>query len=307
MVGNMGSVLMRAMQFIIVIIIGYALKQFGVFKKEDFSVISKIVLNLTLPCAIIVNFSNLILDKSIISIIFIGFICTVILALAGYILAINKSDSEKTFNMINTSGYNIGCFTIPFAQAFLGPAGIVAICLFDSGNSIMATGGTYAVASSLDHDNEEKMKIGSILLKLLHSPPLVCYIVMLLLSLLNRNLPKPVLDLAELIGGANAFLAMFMIGIGFNLNLKKDQVVQSAKIIITRYVITIIFAVILYQVLPFSMEIRKAMVLVVFSPISAISTAYTEKSGGDVGLSSTINSLCILISLFCITAILVFV
>ncbi|MFA9378435.1 MAG: AEC family transporter [Lachnotalea sp.] len=301
----MGSVLTRAMLFIIVIIIGYALKQFGAFKKEDFSIISKIVLNLTLPCAIIVNFSNLVLDKSIISIILIGFICTVILALAGYLLGINKSISEKSFNMINTSGYNIGCFTIPFAQAFLGPAGIVAICLFDSGNSIMATGGTYAVASSLNHEANEKMKISSILIKLLQSPPLVCYMIMLALSLLNISLPQPALDLAQLIGNANAFLAMFMIGIGFDLHLKKYQIVQSTKIIITRYAISILFAVILYYVLPFNVEIRKAIVLAVFSPISAISTAYTQKIKGDVGLASTINSLCILISLVCITAILV--
>jgi predicted permease len=301
----MGSILIQAMLFVIIIIIGYGMKQLGVFKKEDFSVISKIVLNLTLPCAIIVNFSNLIFDKSMISMIAIGFMCTVILAIAGYVLAAKRSNSEKSFNMINLSGYNIGCFTIPFAQAFLGPAGIVAICLFDSGNSIMATGGTYAVASSLDKNNEDKMKICSILKKLMHSPPLVCYIIMLILALLNLKLPTPVLDLAGLIGNANAFLAMFMIGIGFQLNLKRNQVVHSAKIIVTRYIISAIIAVVLYNVLPFNMEIRKAIVLVVFSPISAISTAYTEKIGGDVGLSSTINSLCILISLFVITALLV--
>lgn len=303
----MGIILIRAMLFIIIIVMGYGLKQLGIFKKEDFSVISKIVLNLTLPSAIIVNFSNLVLERSLVGIIGIGFICTVVLAAAGFILAIRKSSSEKTFNMINLAGYNIGCFTIPFAQAFLGPAGIVAICLFDSGNSIMATGGTYAVASSLDKNNANKLKVSAILNKLMHSPPLVCYLIMLILAVLNLKLPSPILDLAGIIGNANAFLAMFMIGIGFNLNLQKNQVMQSIKLILTRYLLTVIFAMVLYYFLPFNIEIRKAMILVVFSPISAISTAFTEKSGGDVGLSSTINSLCILISLFFITGILVLI
>lgn len=301
----MGSILVRAVLFVIIIIIGYGFKQFGVFKKEDFGVISKIVLNLTLPCAIISNFSNLVLDKSLLIMILIGFLCTVVLALAGFILAVNKNNSEKSFNMINLSGYNIGCFTIPFAQAFLGSAGIVAICLFDAGNSIMATGGTYAVATSLAKNDAEKMDIGAILKKLMHSPPLVCYSIMLILAFLNQKLPSPVLDLSQLVGGANAFLAMLMIGVGFKLNFKPSEVIQSTKIIITRYTITVIFAVVLFYVLPFSMEIRKAIVMAAFSPVSAISPAFTQKSGGDVGVSSTINSLCILISLFFITAILV--
>jgi hypothetical protein len=128
---------------------------------------------------------------------------------------------------------------------------------------------------------------------------------MVILALINQKLPGPVLDLVELIGNANAFLAMFMIGIGFELKLKKSEVVQSTKIIVMRYLIALVFAFLCYQFLPFSFEIRKAMALVVFSPVSAISPAFTQKLGGNVGVSSTINSLCILISLFLITGMLV--
>ncbi len=303
----MGDILIRAILFIIIIIIGYGLKKIGVFTKQEFSTISKIVLNLTLPCAIIVNFSNLVMKKSLMIMIVVGFLCNIILIAVGYILAIGKSNEERSFNMINLGGYNIGSFTIPFAQAFLGPLGIVAICLFDAGNAIMATGGTYAVASSLDKSNGEKMTISTILKKLMSSPPLVCYIVMLMLAFINKDLPTPVLDLVGLIGAANAFLSMFMIGIGFQLNFKKSQVIQSIKIIISRYIVAAILAIIVYNILPFEMEIRKAIVLVVFSPISAVSTAFTGKIGGDVGLSSTINSLSIIMSLVFITSILVLI
>jgi predicted permease len=302
----MGNVLMKALQFIFIIILGYTLKWAGVFKKEDFGAISKMVLYLTLPCAIIVNFSEMQLDMSLISIIGIGFACSAILAIVGYFLALKRNNSEKSFNMLNLSGYNIGCFTIPFAQAFLGPIGIVAICLFDSGNAIMATGGTYALASSLEKSKDDKM-LNFLIKKLLHSPPFVCYLIMVILGILRIKLPAPAVDLAGIIGGANAFMAMFMIGIGFQLNLHKEQLMQGIKIIITRYVIAIFFAVVLYYVLPFDIEIRKAMALVVFSPVSALSTAYTEKIGGNVGMSSTINSLCILISLFLISLLLVFI
>lgn len=54
----------------------------------------------------------------------------------------------QAFNIINFSGYNIGCFTLPFIQSFIGPAGVVATCLFDAGNSVMCTGATYSIAKA---------------------------------------------------------------------------------------------------------------------------------------------------------------
>lgn len=299
------SVLIKAIQFILIICIGYGLKATGVFKKEDFTVISKIVLYLTLPSAIIVNFSNIELSKNLIFLVFMGFLCSAFLACLGYIISFRKSNLEKAFHMLNIAGYNIGCFTIPFAQVFLGPLGIVAICLFDAGNSIMATGGTYAVASSLENKNENKAWF--LFNKLLHSPPFVCYLILVMLGLLNLELPKVIVGLAEIIGNANAFIAMFMIGIGFQLNLKKEQIIQSSRIIATRYIVSIIFSILFYFFLPFGIEIRRAMAMAVLSPVSAISTAYTERVGGDVGMSSTINSLCILISLVLISLFLMLV
>ncbi len=299
------SVLVKAIQFILIICIGYGLKMVGVFKKEDFTVISKIVLYLTLPSAIIVNFSNIEMNKNLMIIVLLGFLCSAFLAGVGYIISFKRSNLEKAFHMLNIAGYNIGCFTIPFAQVFLGPLGIVVICLFDAGNSIMATGGTYAVASSLENKKDNKALF--LINKLLHSPPFVCYLILVLLGLLHLELPKAVVGLAEIVGNANAFMAMFMIGIGFQLNLKKEQIIQSSKIIAARYTVSLIFSLLLYYFLPFNLEIKKAMAMVVLSPVSAISTAYTERVGGDVGMSSTINSLCILISLVLISLFLMLV
>ena len=39
-------------------------------------------------------------------------------------------------------------------KAFLGPFAVVATCMFDVGNSIMCTGGTYALTSGLVHTGE---------------------------------------------------------------------------------------------------------------------------------------------------------
>ena len=54
----MEAILMKAASFIAVIILGYGLRKAGFFKEEDFYVLSKIVLKITLPASIIANFSQ---------------------------------------------------------------------------------------------------------------------------------------------------------------------------------------------------------------------------------------------------------
>ena len=49
----MEKVLTKALAFVAVIALGYFLKKRGFFKPHDYELIAKIVLNITLPCAVI--------------------------------------------------------------------------------------------------------------------------------------------------------------------------------------------------------------------------------------------------------------
>ena len=60
----MEAILMRAGSFMAVIILGYVLKKVGFFKEEDFYVMSKIMVKITLPASIIVNFSQTKMEPS---------------------------------------------------------------------------------------------------------------------------------------------------------------------------------------------------------------------------------------------------
>ena len=60
---GMVSVLSRAACFIAIIFLGYFLRRSGFFKADDFQVISRIVLKITLPAAIVYSFA----DKVIVS------------------------------------------------------------------------------------------------------------------------------------------------------------------------------------------------------------------------------------------------
>ena len=58
----MESVLVKVVSFIAVIVVGYLLKRVGFFRAEDFRLIAGLVLKVTLPCAIISNFTRIDVD-----------------------------------------------------------------------------------------------------------------------------------------------------------------------------------------------------------------------------------------------------
>lgn len=52
------AIISRAACFILFIVLGFFLKRIGFFHEKDFSVLSKVVIRITLPAAIIVNFNG---------------------------------------------------------------------------------------------------------------------------------------------------------------------------------------------------------------------------------------------------------
>ena len=85
------------------------------------------------------------------------------------------------------------------------------------------------------------------------------------------------------------------------LEANKQQILQIIKLVLIRYSLAAVFACVFYFVLPFELEIRQTLVLLAFSPIGAAVPAFTAELKGDFGLSSAINSICILCSIVFMT------
>lgn len=300
----MAAVITKAVAFVAIIIIGYSLKRFGFFEPKDFYLISRIVIKITLPAAIISNFSKITMENSLLFVCLIGILCNLLTIAAGYLMNLRKSKVDKSFAMLNMSGYNIGNFTMPFVQSFLSPAGFAVTSLFDAGNSVMCTGMTYTLAGMVLGENG-KPSIGKMIKKLFSSVPFDTYVIMTILSILNIKLPAVIISLSDTAGGANAFLALFMLGIGFEIRMEKEKMAQIIRLLGARYLIAILVSVFFYLLAPFDLEIRRALAIVSLGPISSVAPAFTGALKGDVGMASAINSLSIVISIVTITAALI--
>lgn len=296
------DVLTRAGCFVAIIFLGFILKKVGIFKDKDFSVLSTVVLKITLPGAIITNFANKELDPSMFILTLLGVICGTVYILLGILLNLRNSKEQRAFETLNLPGYNIGCFALPFVQSFLGPVGVIATCLFDIGNGFICLGTAFSIAVMIKDGGHFSLK--RVIRTLTKSIPFMLYVTMPILCLIHVPIPNMITSFAGIVGNANAFMAMFMIGVGFKLTADKTQIGEIIKILAIRFGVAAIIALCFYFLLPFSAEIRKTLVLLVFSPIGAAVPAFTGEMKGDVGLSSAVNSLSIICSIVMIVTLL---
>lgn len=296
------DIVMRAGSFIAIIALGYLLKRLGVFKQEDFGVLSKIAIRITLPCAIIISFNGKQIDPALLSLPLLALASGAVYVIAGYLLGLRRTRDQQAFYMLNLAGYNIGNFTIPFAQSFLGPMAVIAISIFDIGNAMVCLGGAFSMACMVKDGSSFSLK--RVVRALMKSVPFVVYLIVLAMSFLHIQTPGFVLSVAEIGASANAFAAMFMIGVGFKLEAKREQLLTIARIVAVRYAVATVFALLFYFVTPFALEIRQALVILAFAPIGAAVPGFTGEMGGDIGLSSAINSICMVISITVIVSLL---
>lgn len=302
----MTEILMKAGSFVAIIILGYVLRRRGFFKEEDFYVLSRIVLKITLPAAIVTNFTGIDMKPSMLLMSLLGLGGGIILTGMAFLISAGKGGEEKAFNIINLTGYNIGNFTMPFAQSFLGPLGVVATSLFDSGNALVCLGGTYSVAVMAKGD-KGKFSIMPIIKTLLLSVPFDAYLLMTVLSLLHLSLPAPMVSFTGIIANGNAFMAMLMLGVGFKMTLDKSRMGKIIQILFIRYSVSIVLAAAFYFLLPFELEYRQALAILALSPIASAAPAFTGDINGDIGLASAVNSISIVISIVLITGTLLLV
>ena len=293
----------KPMSYVLVIMLGYLLKRAGFFGKDDHRLMSKIMVNITLPCTIIQAFDGFERDAKMFIIVGIGFICAFMPILLMYLTTGRVEKRLRAYRMLNIGGYNIGCFSLPLVQAFFGNTGVVAACMFDTGNAIMMTGGAYAMTSTLLRTGgEERESVGDVLLKFVKSLPFDAYMMMILLAALGVKIPSVVFTLTRPAGQANAFVAMLMIGMMFEPAGDRALLSETARELVWRYLFAAASAALVFFCMPFELVVRQTLCIVCFAPLSSLAPIYTDRCHSDTALASFTNSVSIAVSLIVMLA-----
>lgn len=293
----MTSTLSQPMLFLFIILLANLLKRAGMFSEKDGRVLSQIVMNITLPAAIIAGFGSFALVPSLFLLILLGVVTNAILMGLAFLAMRKASKGMQGYAIFNTPTYNVGNFTFPFVQALYGGPGLVVASLFDLGNALMTTGFVYSLGSSVA--TSQRPTIRDILRKLIRSAPFLTYLLMIALSLTGLRLPIFLTEWMTAIGKANPIVAMLMIGIMLDIHFEKGWMKEAMKVIGMRYLVAIVFSVLIWTLTSFEPMVKVTLILLFFAPIATVSTAYTQQCTDKGKLSSFTSSATVVLSTIC--------
>jgi predicted permease len=285
-----------------IILIGYLTKRLSLFVKADGSMISKIVVNVTLPAAIIVNLRALDVENQLLLLILAGILLNIVMIVIGHFFSKKQEQVEREFLMYSVSGYNIGNFAIPFVQSFM-PQAIPILSFFDIGNSVMLAGGSTVVIEGISGSNEKRPSVKNVMGRLGRSVPFLCYLIMLCLRIFEIDLPAAVFQVVEPIANANTFLSMFMIGLFLELRLPKKELSLVWRVLIIKYAGGVLLAA-LFMFLPLPTIIKAVLCLVSVGPITTFGVINSVTAGMRAEVVGFTSSLSFLISLPLMTSLL---
>lgn len=296
----MEAIIVKAAGFLLIIALGFVLKSIGLFRSEDSRVLANLVLKITLPMSIIHNFATLTLSKTHLVPIGLGFLTN--FAVIGVVLLMTRkmNGARRAFFLINCAGYNLGLCVLPYLQSFFDAEAVAIICMFDVSNAMMCFGGTFTIAMTVANGRGQMDK-KEIVRTLFSSMPFVTYLLMIVMAGLHLRFPEPVYTVAGMIGEANAFLAMFLIGLLFEPKIRRSEAKDMISVISVRLISGIAFALIIYFCLPLPLLYRQVLALVVFGPILSVAPVYTERCGYNRSVAAVLNSFMLPFSLLVIT------
>ncbi len=301
----MQAIIIRALCFLAMVLIAFFLKSIKLLSKEDGYALSHVIMNLTLPCAIITSFASIDLSGYMLIFILFGLLANFILLMIAYLISRKKDREDIIYYILSTPAYNIGNFTLPFASAMLGPLGAVTTCLFDCGNAVQCVGVDYTVAKAMIGEEKGKNHILNIFKPLIKVPTFVIYVIFITLAFVHFPFPSVLFDFTSLVAEANAPAAIIMLGLMLELNFDKKSIRKCLEVLGVRYIVSLLFSLFFWFVLDVPYEVKKAATIVMWSPISTAAPAFTLQLKGNTSLAGMVNSISLILSLVIIPVLVI--
>lgn len=301
----MEDLFIKSIGFLLLIALGFGGKKVGLFRPEDRFVLSKVMLYITMPCLFISFFENFTPAPTLMLMFLLGISANLVLCYAGLFFARKKDGTEKALYMLNCSGNNIGAYATPIIATIFPPAAVIATSMYDIGNSIMAAGGTYALAARYT-DKERSMRWTIFFRRLFSSVPFDTYLIMLLLSLLHIQFPAPVYEVAGMIGAPTIILTMIMLGITFDIDIDRHDLGNIISILAIRLLGAFAIGTFAWFFLPLSQIEKIVLYFILFAPITSLTPNFCSQCGCKPSVYGALSSITVPISLIAINLLMIF-
>ena len=294
---DMLATLENSFVYLFVLAGGYILKRIHVLPKESSAILSTIIMNITLPAAILKGAANSTFDLSILWVLLFAVILNILLLGAGYLFSRGRPGPERGLMILNVNTFNYGNFAIPFLSSMVSGGTFAYMGVYDSGSAFFTFGPNLALAQKAMERTGQKVTLIDVLRKLFTTPTICAYVFMLVMGALEWRLPALVMDVVSMAGSANAFLAMLCVGVLFEFHLPKSGYALIFQTLVIRYTICGLFAVAIWFFLPVPAEAVRTLTIMTMAPIASCAPILTVEAGCDGTTSAVINSISIVFSI----------
>ncbi|MCD6551777.1 AEC family transporter [Thermotoga sp.] len=275
------------MEFSIVILIGYLTKKF--FEKETGKVLSRLVVNFTLPAAVFYSLSTAHFHFSKFAFTITGILSNLVLISVAFLIFSRVEDSRVRVPLIlSFVGFNTGLFMYPLAESLWGIDSVVNYALFDLGNSFFIFGVGKAVA--------ERANIKGVL-KVFEFPPFLTLILSLTLNVFGLVPPEIILKVAQTIKNANAFLVFFLVGyyLSFKSVFERVRLILMASTV--KYFLGFIVSLLAVRIFTLSSFEEMNLFLSPLLPSAIMTLVYSIEKDYDSELASGLITFSTIVSL----------
>ena len=301
----MSSVLIKIGGYLVIIALGYLLRQLKLFRKEDAKLLGTLIISVTLPGALIRNSTSIVIGREFPQLFLFGLLASIVTLAAGFLLAGRKREPRTSAFMLTVSTFNLGAFLLPFVELFFPGTGVGYLCMFDSANSVMGLGISYALAKAASSP-KEPLTLNSIFKTLAHSVPFMTYVVLFALAAFQISLPPVVLEYAGVIGNANAFLTMFMIGLLIEFHLPKQEIKEIIQVCLTRWAVVACLGLCVFFLPGVDPLVKIITILCLSAPVASAAVPYSINCGYQGDLVGMVSTITMVFSVLCILLIVSF-
>jgi predicted permease len=280
-------------------VLGYLFKTHFSYSEDAGQILSRLILNITLPPTIFLAAGN---TENFTQAYFLPLaaLSIQILIFGIFLLISSQLKLEKntecvfiTAPLINNTLF----FLAPFLYLAYGDPGLTRLILYDIGNAITI----YFIAQTLfSFYGEKRFNFIASLKIILFSPPLWAFALGLLFGRTGLIIPEFILKPLLIIKETNAFLPMFVLGFYFLPTLQKIKLVLftiSSRLLLG---LLIGLGISYFFVNPLDKII---IIMAATAPVGLLSLIFASEHGRDTKFASDIVSYSMILGLFVCTAI----
>ncbi len=292
----MSTVTRKIIVNLIIIALGYAIKEIGVLARDERRVLSKLVLYITLPATSLRVISGADLTWQLLVLPGVIFVCALLMCLTGFLpaRALKLTRGEHGTFVVSLCGF-MASLGYPFVEVAYGDAGMRALAVGDLGNALAIFGVAYYIAYRYSANGH--FSTLDIAKKLATFVPLQAFILGLLLNVGNISLRGLPADLVMTLSAANSPLMLLMLGSYLDLDISLQESKVLVVNIIYKYAAGLAIAWLCIQILPFRGVLRTVTFLLPLMPTSLSTLIYSVEQGLSAKLAAMLISLSMLISL----------